>query len=138
MLYTVYILWHFVTDIFYILWNIYIEIENWHSKLYIYTHIYIRYSEVKIHYLKYFGMLPSSVNLFLFIHIYIYIYIYICLYLYIFMYIYIYKLHVFFWKCQKLYKYKKYKSSTYWQLNENCKNYLQLDHLKETDKKDKD
>ena len=29
-----------------------------------------RYSEVKIHYLKYFGMLPSSVNLLLFIKIF--------------------------------------------------------------------
>ena len=39
-----------------------------------YIYIYIRYSEVKINYLKYFGMLPSSVNLFLFI------YIYVCMY----------------------------------------------------------
>ena len=35
----------------------------------------MRYSEVKINYLKYFGMLPSSVNLFLFLYIYMYIYI---------------------------------------------------------------
>ena len=35
----------------------------------------IRYSEVKIHYLKYFGMLPSSVNL-----LSIYLWIYVCIY----------------------------------------------------------
>ena len=33
-------------------------------------YLYIRYSEVKIHYLKYFGMLPSSVNFLLFIEIF--------------------------------------------------------------------
>ena len=41
--------------------------------MYIYIYIYIRYSEVTINYLKYFGMLPSSVNLFLFSNIYIYV-----------------------------------------------------------------
>ena len=35
---------------------------------------------MKIHYLKYFGMLPSSVNLLLYIYIYTYIYIYIYMY----------------------------------------------------------
>ena len=36
----------------------------------------MRYSEVKIHYLKYFGMLPSSVNLLTDEYIYIIVYIY--------------------------------------------------------------
>ena len=46
---------------------IYIIYIHIYVYIYIYIYIYIRYSEKKIHYLKYFGMLPSSVNLFLFI-----------------------------------------------------------------------
>ena len=46
--------------------------------IYIYKIIYITYSEVKIHYLKYFGILTSSVLIFPIYHIYkLYYYIFI-------------------------------------------------------------